>query len=117
LLNSAGADLRSQESHYYLWCSAGYPGGAAGVGRLITDKTFVPFGDDLLQNLVERYNAGRELVKPDSGRMEVLFMPQTMITLLWRLTAGPQTAWQSTARSRRCRNAWVSRCSAPSSRW
>jgi len=86
LLNSAGADLRSQESHYYLWCSAGYPGGAAGVGRLITDKTFVPFGDDLLQNLVERYNAGRELVKPDSGRMEVLFMPQTMITLLWRLT-------------------------------
>jgi PmbA protein len=48
----------------------------------------LPMPDRLLDEITDLYVQGQKTVEPRSGRMQVLFMPGSMITLLWRLTSG-----------------------------
>ncbi|MEO0078704.1 MAG: metallopeptidase TldD-related protein [candidate division WOR-3 bacterium] len=87
LLNSKGTDLSARLSSYQCSVSLVYPGSYAAVRRNVSGKSFVPFPDAELEFLAGLYNASRQDAKPKSGRTRVLFLPEAMYALVWRLTA------------------------------
>lgn len=88
VLNHAGTDLSRQSSSAGTYGDVTYPGSGSGIGRTHFDKRLQPMPDSLLAEIVDLYAQGRRTVEPKGGRMQVLFMPGSMITLLWRLTSG-----------------------------
>jgi PmbA protein len=88
VLNSEGADLIQRSSTAGSYCDAIYPGSGSGIGRHYTGKKPGPMPSHLIDEIVNIYNKGEKIIEPQSGRMKVLFMPDSMITLLWRLTSG-----------------------------
>ncbi len=87
LLNSKGTDLSARLSSYQCTVSLVYPGSYAAVRRDVSGKSFVAFPDNELEFLAGLYNASRQDAKPKSGRTRVLFLPEAMYALVWRLTA------------------------------
>lgn len=85
IINSAGTDLSTQTSHYFITVSILYPGSQAGIYRSLIYKSFEPARDSYLRNLVELYNKGQQELEAAGGRMKILFMPETMYALIWRL--------------------------------
>ena len=88
LMNSNGTNLTHKMSIYYLYFSMVYPGSASGLSYFIHGKTFKECEHEVLDRLIARYEAGNKIVQPISGAMQVLFMPQTMYALTWRLALG-----------------------------
>ena len=85
IANSAGADLSTKNSLYAIMPQILYPGTATGIYRSFVFKTFQPVDDELLNSLAELYKQGQKELKPRGGRMKVLFMPEAMYVLIWRL--------------------------------
>lgn len=88
LLNSKGFHGVNLGTGYGAWMSASYPGGATSVSRRVSGKGFVTAEDALIEELISRYNDGMKDVTPDSGAMQVLFMPGGVLPVMWRLTHG-----------------------------
>lgn len=88
IINSRGADVKSQSSGAGTYVNAVFPGSGSGIGRLFQDKRFDRFPDSMLGQIVELFKKGQRTVEPKGGRMKVLFMPGSIITLLWRLSSG-----------------------------
>jgi PmbA protein len=88
VLNSSGTDLSSKSSGYYLQAMLVLPGGSSGIRRAITGKSFVPASDEYLDFLIGLANPAFQEARPQTGNMKVLFMPEAMYALTWRLKAG-----------------------------
>ena len=85
LINSAGTDLSSRFSKAGVYGSIIYPGSGTGIGRMHAGKHFTPMPDSLLAEIRFLYTHSSRDVVPPSGKMQVLFMPESMHTLIWRL--------------------------------
>lgn len=86
LINSSGTDLTAEFSEYSGYAGVLYPGSHAAITRILYRKSFEQFPDSWLNYIAKVYNQSLKEAKPKSGRMKVLFMPETLYALIWRLT-------------------------------
>jgi len=87
ILNSNGVDYQTKSSFYNIYAAAMYPGSYASVDRLIADKKFKEFSKEDIDYITLLFNNSKREVKPKGGRMKVLFLPDTMYVLIWRLVS------------------------------
>jgi len=85
LMNSNGTDLSTDTSYYYTYTSIMYPGGYSSISREAIYKNFEKTPDDYLNFILNTYNSSAKEANPKGGRMKVLFLPETMYVLMWRL--------------------------------
>jgi len=85
IVNSSGTELAQPDSTFFIWVNLGYPGGAAGLSDSEMNFSFSEFPDNKIDALIEFYNRSQKPVKPAGGKMQVLFMPNSIYTLMWRL--------------------------------
>ncbi len=83
--NSSGADLSTRTSYYAITVSILYPESATGIERALEFKKFEEVDDSFLNNLIDLYNRSEREISAAGGRMKILFMPEAMYTLIWRL--------------------------------
>ena len=85
IINSQGTDLSSKSSVYSLGTDILFPGSYSAIHRRVINRKFVKTPGDTLQFLLDLYNQAESEAKPKAGKMEVLFLPETVYTLIWRL--------------------------------
>ncbi|MCL0034778.1 TldD/PmbA family protein [Dehalococcoidia bacterium] len=85
LLNSNGTDLSSRSSLYYCRIAIMYPGSYSSISRLVVFKHFEKTPDEHLNFILHTYNKSLKEVSPPGGKMKVLFLPDTIYGLIWRL--------------------------------
>ena len=85
VLNTSGTDLRAKSSAYFLQAMLILPGGSSGIRRGISAKSFLPASDEFLDFLVGLTSPAFREAQPKTGNMKVLFMPEAMYALTWRL--------------------------------
>ena len=88
ILNSAGTDLSTRFSSVGIHGAAIFPGSGQGIGRYHSQKGFQPLPDALIDETVYWYTQAAREVTPKGGKMKVLFMPQSMYALTWRINSG-----------------------------
>ena len=89
VLNTMGTDLTVHLSSYECSVWTSYPGSGkfGGVRRWVSGKGFQRFPQEELDFVAGLYNASQTYVKPASGRIRVLFLPESMFVLVMRLAA------------------------------
>ena len=85
LLTSSGVDARQRSTRYFAMASVLFPGSYSGIRRLFAAKAFAPFPDADLKSIADTYNASMKETKGVPGRCRALFLPEAVITLVWRL--------------------------------
>ena len=88
VLNSRGADLSQRNSIAGSYSSIIFPGSGSGISREVRSRAMVKMPDNLIAEMTDLFKQGQKTVQPKGGRMKVLFMPESMITLLWRIVSG-----------------------------
>jgi PmbA protein len=88
LVNSRGSDHSLHSSSYYLNTSLLFPGTLAGLDSPIIGKRFQPFPQEKLDFLQSLFNQSLKEVRPQPGKMKILFFPETLYALIWRIQAG-----------------------------
>lgn len=86
VLNTRGTDLKAELSSYGAYVLLSYPGTYSSVSRMAFGKSFMRLPDGLLDYVLDTYNRSIQEVRCKSGRMKVLFLPEAMYALVWRLT-------------------------------
>jgi len=87
VMNSRGTDLSTELSDYTGYAAAHYPGSYSSVHRVKTAKGFVQFDQEDIDFIADTYNASQKEAKPASGPTKVLFLPEAMYVLMWRIFA------------------------------
>ena len=90
VMNSAGTDLSTRSSSYYAYAALYYPGSYSSISRVVLSKGFTPFSGENLDYVLNTYNGSLKEVKPTTGKARVLFLPETLYALVWRLKAATQ---------------------------
>lgn len=85
IMNSAGTDLSMKSSAYILNAQILYPYTSASMNRSIESKAFQKTPDEYLDYLVDMYNRSIKEAVPDGKKMKVLFLPEAVYVLTWRL--------------------------------
>ena len=85
LLNSQGTDLTCKTSYYYIAPIVLYPGSYSSIYRTFVRKSFEKTPEDILAHILNTFVASEKEVKPMAGRMKVLFLPESLHVLMWRL--------------------------------
>lgn len=88
ILNSSGSNLKEKFSEYSLWVNVLYPGSSSGIGRSLSGKRFEKADDEYLNYISNTYNRSLQEVKIKKGRIKVLFLPEVIYVLMWRLLSG-----------------------------
>jgi len=88
VLTSEGADFSARTSGYQCYFAVMYPGSYSSIARLVAGKGFVPASDEDLSYVADTYNASLKEVTPETGRTRVLFLPETVYGLAWRVMLG-----------------------------
>ncbi len=88
ILNHKGTDVVNQSSYFGIYASVSYPGTAAGIGRVFADKKFHKMPDNLLNEIIDFYNLSSQETTASSGKMKVLFMPNVIYAINWRVNSG-----------------------------
>lgn len=88
LINSEGTDVSFKKGAYEVQGSIIYPGSGSGIWRNYQAKRFEKTPDDLIREMIRLYQQSSKVVEPKGGRMKVLFMPNSMIVLNWRILSG-----------------------------
>jgi PmbA protein len=88
LINSRGTDLSTRSSAYTVYAALNYPGTRSSVYHLWSEKAFTPAAAADLEDLLDTFQRSQREVRPPSGRIKVLFLPQSMFVLMWRLSQG-----------------------------
>jgi len=83
--NSSGTDLSSMNSSYYVSVAILYPGSGTGIRKSLVFKSLKEADDSFLNDMARLHNKGEKEIKTTGGRMKVLFMPEAIYTLIWRL--------------------------------
>ena len=87
LQNSRGLDQILISSSYFLNASMLFPGSQAGLDRPILEIGFRPFPEEKLDLLQKLFNLSLTEIRPKPGKMKVLFFPETLYALIWRIQA------------------------------
>ncbi len=85
IINSSGTDLSLKSSAYILNTQVLYPYSYASLHRTLKSKSFKNAFDEYLDYLVDTYNRSMREITPDKNKMKVLFLPETVYVLMWRL--------------------------------
>ncbi len=85
LMNSRGTDFSSLFSLYFFHAEVLYPGSYSSIQRQFLGKSFERLPDAHLNAILELYNQSSKEVEPKGGKMKVLFLPETIYTLMWRI--------------------------------
>jgi PmbA protein len=88
IINSEGTDISEKSSLYGFYGGVIYPGSASGIWRVFLSKRFEKLPDNILNEIIELYKLSSNVVKPEGGKMKVMFMPNSMDTLNWRIFSG-----------------------------
>jgi PmbA protein len=88
IMNSSGTDLKEKFSSYSLSLNVFYPGSSSGIQRSLIGKNFKRTDKKYLNYIINTYNKSLKQVKVNKGRMKVLFMPEAIYVLIWRLLSG-----------------------------
>ncbi|MCP4583083.1 MAG: TldD/PmbA family protein [candidate division Zixibacteria bacterium] len=88
IMNSEGTDISERSSFYGLFGQAIFPGSGSGIYRYYQSKNFGETPDSYLNEIIDGYNIAAKPVEPSGGKMKVIFMPNSMITLNWRILSG-----------------------------
>jgi PmbA protein len=88
IINSEGTDVSLAVGEYGMVAEAAYPGTGSGIWRVFSAKRFASMPDDIINQLIELYKISSEVVQPKGGKMKVMFMPNSMVTLNWRISSG-----------------------------
>jgi PmbA protein len=85
ILNSSGTDVTGATTMFGTYAGSVFPGSATGIWRVSLKKNFERMGDELIDQIVEVYTRSMDVVEPKGGKMKVLFMPNSMLALSWRI--------------------------------
>jgi PmbA protein len=85
IMNSSGTDLSLKSSAYVLSTQILYAYSSSSMNRPLVSKTFRKAPDEYLDYLASAYNKSAKEIVPDGKGMKVLFLPETMYVLTWRL--------------------------------
>jgi len=85
ILNSSGADLSCRASFSYMAPALLFPGSYAAIHRVHLEKSFEKTPQDILDHILNTFSAAQKQVKPAAGRMKVIFLPESLYVLMWRL--------------------------------
>ncbi len=85
IVNSSGTDLSLKSSAYILNTEILYPYTSASIHRVFLSKSFEKAPEDYLDFLVSIYNNSIKEVVPQKRKLKVLFLPETIFVLMWRL--------------------------------
>lgn len=88
ILNSAGSNLKEKFSEYSLSVNILYPGSSSGIERTLTGKRFKKADEKYLDYISETYNKSLREIRIKKDKMKVLFLPETLYVLIWRLLSG-----------------------------
>lgn len=86
IINTSGLNLSRESSFMYMFASLLFPNTETSVHRLFQSRRADYFPTDDLDEIVKMYESGLPEVDIPTGRMKVVFMPDTMYTFLWRLS-------------------------------
>jgi PmbA protein len=87
IINTSGLDVSGTTSFMYTFASLLFPNTETSVHKIFLSRKPADFPKRELDNLVNMYNAGLPEVEIPTGKMKVVFMPDAMYTLIWRLSA------------------------------
>lgn len=85
IINSYDTDLREKSSLYSFGLEILYPASYSAIGRTLIDKKFRKASEEYLNFISDTYNKSLKEVKIKKGMMKVLFLPEVMYVLMWRL--------------------------------
>jgi PmbA protein len=85
LLNSQGTNLTCKTSYYHITPHLLYPGSYSSIYRTFVRKSFEKTPEAILAHILNTFVASEKEVKPLAGRMKVLFLPESLHVLMWRL--------------------------------
>jgi len=85
ILNSRGTDLSSNISEYRIIPFTLYPGSFSALSRVFLGKSFEETPEEILDHILNLFSASEKEVKIKAKKMKVLFLPETMYVLIWRL--------------------------------
>ena len=88
IINSEGTDIFGKSSLYGTYGSVIYPGSSSGIWRFLLSKKFEKLPDNIINEIIKLYSLSSNVVEPEGGKMKVIFMPNSMITLSWRIFSG-----------------------------
>ena len=88
IINSEGTDVSFQTTEYGMFGDVIYPGSGVGIWRAFQSKGFGKMPDSMLNEMINLYTMSSQVVEPKGGKMKVLFMPNSMIALIWRILSG-----------------------------
>jgi len=92
IMNSTGTDIRMRTSQYVIALSFVYPNSYAALRRLFACTDFKQIQRHELMMMIDLYNHSSKTVKPNTKRMKVIFMPESMHTFTWRLQSATNGA-------------------------
>ncbi|MFN3412317.1 MAG: PmbA/TldA family metallopeptidase, partial [Exilispira sp.] len=87
LLTSKGIDYNQKISTYGYYISLIYPGSYSNVSRIFAFYDIEDVKNEDLDYLLFLYNNSEKQVRPQSGKMKVLFLPEAFYTFIFRLSS------------------------------
>lgn len=85
--NTNNIDYEQMLSVYLTYIALIYPGSYSNVSRMFVSKDFAEVNKEDLDFLLYLYNQSEKQVKPQSGKMKVLFLPESFYTFVFRLSS------------------------------
>jgi PmbA protein len=88
IMNSQGTDTSTKSTEYGVFGNITYPGYGFGIWRVFESKGFERMPDSMINEMIELYKSSSIVVEPEGGKMQVMFAPNSMVTLNWRILSG-----------------------------
>jgi PmbA protein len=85
VINSHGTDFTREASVYSFGAEVLYPGSYACISRQVADKRFKKAPQETIAFISGLYNQSLKETPLRGGEMKVLFLPEALYTLMWRL--------------------------------
>jgi PmbA protein len=85
VLNSTGTDVQTRSTYYHFDIDLIFPSTNAAISHLLVDKSYATLSDTAMQKLAWLYEVSAREITPPRGRMQVMFMPESMYALIWPL--------------------------------
>jgi len=88
ILNTRGTDLASETTDFSIRGGVRIPALSAGLVRMHRARAFSPMPDETIDEVLRFYEAMSKKADVPTGRMQVLFLPNSVHTLCWRVLSG-----------------------------
>ncbi len=88
IMNTRGLNVSRKSAFMYIFTSLLFPNTETAVRKFYPSRKAEYFPERELDELADIYNSGLPEVDIRTGRMKVVFTPDTMYTIMWRLSAG-----------------------------